>query len=278
MPRRVPESDPGEMFGLGEAFLPLSCGGCGRPERSGWCRACDRALAAATRSVRRALVAGEGADFPPVFAAAAYDGVLRAAVLAYKERGRRDLAPVLGVPLGVVVRHAAASAGTGVLLVPVPASGAAVRRRGFDHVRLVLTASAGLPPPSDVLRWTRRARDQGELGAAQRISNVTGALRVRLPRRPERATAAGPAPVVVLVDDVVTTGSTLREAVRACRSGGFVVAAAVALAATRSSRVSGSAHLRQPTARMGRTWLWSEGERSDDGQAGISMTSMKRFP
>jgi predicted amidophosphoribosyltransferase len=128
--------------------------------------------------------------------------------------------------------------------VPVPASGAAVRRRGFDHVRLLLTAAAGLPPPSDVLRWTRRARDQGELGAAQRISNVTGALRVRLSRRPEWATAPGGAPVVVLVDDVVTTGSTLREAVRACRSGGFVVAAAVALAATRSVHVSGSVHLR----------------------------------
>ena len=256
------------MLGLGDAFLPLSCAGCGRPERSGWCRGCDRALAAATRSPRRAIPAGGGVDLPPVFVAAAYGGVLRAAVLAYKERGRRDLAPVLGVPLGVVVRYAAASASAPVLIVPVPASRAAVRRRGFDHVRLAVTAAPGLPPPTDLLRWTRRVRDQGELGAAQRISNVSGALRVRPRRRSERATAAGPAPVLVLVDDVVTTGSTLREAVRACRSGGFVVAAAVALAATRSVRVAGSAHLRQPPAQMDRTWLWSEDERSEEVRPG----------
>ena len=71
-----------------------------------------------------------------------------------------------------------------------------------------------------------RVRDQSLLGAAERAANLAGSMRcrrgVRLPRG-----------VVVLVDDVLTTGSTAREAQRALEQAGVSVSGIAVVAATR---------------------------------------------
>lgn len=64
-----------------------------------------------------------------ITAAGAYDGALRTALLAYKERGRRDLAEPLGTLLAQVVVVA-----SGTVPVPVPCSARTSRARGGDHV------------------------------------------------------------------------------------------------------------------------------------------------
>jgi predicted amidophosphoribosyltransferase len=163
---------------------------------------------------------------------ASYDGVTRAALLAFKERGRRDLAPALGARLAVAVTCAGRTAPEPVplLVVPVPASPAGRRQRGIDHVATLVRAAPGLPSPTSVLRWSRQVTDQTTLGSAARSANLAGALRADFPQ------ASGERrPAIVLVDDVVTTGSTLQEAARACRRAGFQVVGAAALAATRLS-------------------------------------------
>ena len=74
-----------------------------------------------------------------------------------------------------------------------------------------------------LLRSTRRPQDQAGLGQRARSDNLRGAFRAVLP-------AAGP---VVIVDDVVTTGATVREAQRALEEVGTLVTGSAALAATR---------------------------------------------
>jgi predicted amidophosphoribosyltransferase len=74
-----------------------------------------------------------------------------------------------------------------------------------------------------LLRASRQTRDQAELDAASRFANRTGSLTAR---------GAGAGRVVLLVDDIVTTGATLFEAERALRAGGHTVLGAVALART----------------------------------------------
>ena len=72
-----------------------------------------------------------------------------------------------------------------------------------------------------------RPEDQAGLGAAQRRANLEGRFRARAPR------SSRPAGAVLLVDDVVTSGATLREAQRALEESGWSPRAAVTLAATR---------------------------------------------
>jgi predicted amidophosphoribosyltransferase len=92
----------------------------------------------------------------------------------------------------------------------VPSSAAALRARGRDHVReltrcaVAELAAAGLRVgEARVLRRTGRVRDSAGLSAAQRRANLSGTFGLR---------GAVPGGVIVLVDDVVTSGATLTEA------------------------------------------------------------------
>jgi predicted amidophosphoribosyltransferase len=124
----------------------------------------------------------------------------------------------------------------GVTLVPVPSSPAAVRARGRDATAAIAEATArrlrrrtgrrvGV---ARLLRPVRRLADQSELSAGERRRNLAGAYAVRPGRIPRQPTA------VVLVDDLVTTGSSLAEARRAVSAAGLpLVGAAVIAAAVR---------------------------------------------
>lgn len=160
-----------------------------------------------------------------MWVAAAYAAPVSSLLLAYKERGARPLAAPLGSALGAAVR--AASGGRPVSVVPVPSSAAARRRRGTDVLLALATRAAresGAPlGPERALALVRRPRDQAGLGARERAANLRGAMVLR---------GRAPALPVVVVDDVVTTGATAGEAVRALRAAGCEVIGIAAVAAT----------------------------------------------
>jgi predicted amidophosphoribosyltransferase len=202
-----------------DLVLPRGCAGCGSPGTD----VCAGCLAALTGPPHRAGPRPRPAGLPEVVAAAAYDGPVRALLLAHKERGRLGLAGPLGAALAGAV--AALGAPPEALLVPVPSSAAAVRARGQDHA-LRLARSAGRAsgrPATPLLVATRPVADQSGLSAGQRAANLAGALRAR--RRLDGLP-------VVLVDDVVTTGATLAEAARALTAAGADVRGAAVVAAT----------------------------------------------
>jgi predicted amidophosphoribosyltransferase len=163
------------------------------------------------------------------WAAAPYDGAIRTALLAYKERGRRDLAGLLGVLLARAVT-AALTAGPAppgrVVLVPVPSARSVAAARGGDHVlRLARRAAprCGVRVAGRALTLTRAVHDSAGLSPDQRTRNVAGALAAR---------AARPGLAAVIVDDIVTTGATVREAHRALVAAGWPVLGAAVVAAT----------------------------------------------
>ena len=193
---------------LADLVLPRTCAGCGIPGAV-LCRRCGRLLTRPHLAAPRRFPVG----FPPTVAAGAYDGPVRAAVLAFKERGRAELGRALGTALALAVAGvvAGAPAGAPVLLVPVPPSAAGLRSRGRDHVRELTRCAvtelraAGVPAgEARLLRRRGRVRDSAGLSAAQRRANLAGTF-----------VPAGTAPsrgLLVLVDDVVTSGATLTEA------------------------------------------------------------------
>jgi predicted amidophosphoribosyltransferase len=156
-------------------------------------------------------------------------------IVAWKERGRADLTPVLVQRLKVALSVLAGD--DAVALVPVPARRGAVRTRGVD---VVLEAAQQLSSEqvlvAPVLHHTHRSRDQAGLGATERGTNVHFTLSVRNARHLVRAMDRERH--VVLVDDVYTTGSTAREAVRALSAAGIATSGVVtmAVAGLRSGR------------------------------------------
>ncbi|HEX6446533.1 MAG TPA: phosphoribosyltransferase family protein, partial [Streptosporangiales bacterium] len=198
-----------------DLVVPQWCAGCGRVP-GGLCGACAARLAV-PRAVGRAVP-----GVPSVHAAAVYDGPVRAAVIAYKERGRLALAAPLGAALGRAVDAAAANAPPGepVLLVPVPTTSARRRERGYDALHQLVVHAVREPGGRDVralpvLRHVRAVADQAGLDARARSANLAGALSVLPGREPAVRGRA-----VIVVDDVLTTGATLAECARALRAAG----------------------------------------------------------
>lgn len=224
------------VAGLVDLVLPRTCAGCAVPGPV-LCARCAGLLTRPHVATPRRFPEG----FPPTVAAGSYGGPVRPAVIAFKERGRAELVRPLGTALALAVAAVASGvpdAPGPLRLVPVPSSRAALRSRGRDHVgeltrrAVVELRSAGVPAAEARLLQRRgRVRDSAELSTAQRRANLAGTFEL------DRRVLPAGSGLLVLVDDVVTSGATLTEAAavlaRTLAPGGPPVLAAVVAATPR---------------------------------------------
>ncbi|MEN9803316.1 MAG: hypothetical protein RIS41_163 [Actinomycetota bacterium] len=158
------------------------------------------------------------ATHPPIVSALAYDGDVRRRVVDMKYGGRRSFARMLARQLADAVR--ADGDDRFDVVTWAPTSSSRRRRRGFDQAQLIarfVARELGVPCRRLLVRQTRQA----QTGRSRRARLVGPRFRARATRRPLR---------VLVVDDVVTTGSTLRAAAHALTASGWgdVTLAAVA--------------------------------------------------
>jgi ComF family protein len=239
------------LAGLVELAFPALCCCCGRPLGPGtadFCPACCAALTAdagphCPRCADR-LGPFEAADttgcarcrhlrwhFDASVRLGPYQHFWKYVVLRCKHLGGELLAEALGGLLAS--QHAqrwselAGAAGAAVVVVPVPLHWTRRLLRGYNQAAALATGLArrrGWPCEPWALRRTRSTGWQSERTFEQRSANVRGAFALAV------APARIQGRVVILVDDVYTSGSTLSECARLLRRAGAVrvVAAVVA--------------------------------------------------
>jgi ComF family protein len=191
-----------------EILFPLACVGC-RRLGTALCEVCRPP--GAPRSARAGPLSVE--------AVGPYAGALRRAILAFK-RGRRDVGAALGE---LFAERLGGHVPAGVVLVPVPTVAARRRERAFDQSAVLAQALAvpGGIPVLGALRQTSRDAQRGRSRAAR--------LRAR-----GRFACTAPSLVagtrIVLVDDVMTTGATLRDCAATLECSGAIVRSAYVVA------------------------------------------------
>jgi predicted amidophosphoribosyltransferase len=191
------------------------------------CAPCLAGLRGRVRTVATA------SDLPVTTAVLNYEDDGRTLILEYKERGNRGLTPMLGTLLADATEpHLSQPTAGAAVMVPVPSHRWSAR--GFDAlggiVRAAGHALAARGRPVLVRPWLETATTYHplkDLSRDERRRRIEGAFRV--PARVQRHSRP-PANGVIVVDDVLTTGATLGEAVRSLTGAGIPVAGAAVVA------------------------------------------------
>lgn len=211
---------------LVDLVLPPACAGCGRYGES-LCGTCRASLRRASREADRFMAADPGivvGDALQVgLAAFAYEGALRRALQRLKYGGAARLAEPLALACREDFARLLALVGRAPL-VPVPVHTSRLRQRGYNQAALLARSLAREHDLRvlDLLVRRLHTTEQHRLNRAGRLRNLQRAFVLHGSVRPP--------PVVILVDDILTTSATLEACAAvlltagASRVGGFALA------------------------------------------------------
>ena len=198
------------LAALGSFLAPPQCVLCDQPGLIGPIDLCAACLADLPRAAPGGSFRAE--SFELVCCPWSFEFPVDSLVRALKFRGERCHARILGTLLARERRRAAAPLPD--LVVPVPLHPLRLRERGYNQAAELARFAArelSLPLDCTALRRTRATCEQTGLRSGARVANVSGAFAVTRPLRGLR---------LALVDDVVTTGSTVGAAFAALEAAG----------------------------------------------------------
>ncbi|MGB8889575.1 MAG: ComF family protein [Candidatus Korobacteraceae bacterium] len=226
------------IFGI---LFPSDCRLCHTPldnlSRIPVCRECLAAIkpvrapqcvVCGDRLVSAQLLMGDGRcancrDFEPEFERAVsfaeYEDGVRGLIHLLKYEGVTPVAGLLGSMLAEAMRELLAGReAVNPLLIPVPLHLSRRQSRGFNQAELIARAAGKCLSPrlevaTGILRRKRDTLSQVGLSCEERRQNVQGAFRISDPARVKGR-------ILIVVDDVMTTGATLSECAGVLKQAG----------------------------------------------------------
>lgn len=189
-----------------DLIFPATCGNCGRVDFR-FCPGCLQELE--LLPINAHLEKGEELD--ALLATGLHRGLLQNAVQAFKYDGVTELSESLAARLieALLARNWQID-----VIVPVPLFADREAERGYNQSTLLsehLASAMGISSRADWLERVRHTKQQALLSEAERRENVRDAFEAN-----EEVKDLS----ILLVDDVITTGSTLRECARALKAKG----------------------------------------------------------
>ena len=206
-----------------ELFYPSRCAFCGKCVKSGegMCIQCEKLLPYTGENNRKQHFANVELCVSPLY----YEGAVRKALLRYKFAGAASYSRIFAKISAKCIDETQISCD---IITWVSLSRKRRRRRGYDQAQLLAESAAkelGLPCEG-LLKKTRDNPAQSSLkDAAARKANVIGIYDAIHPEIIDGAS-------ILLVDDILTTGATLRECVRVLRDAGAARVLCATLAAS----------------------------------------------
>lgn len=204
------------LLALSDLIFPARCLGC-RQLGIGICSTCRVSW---HPHIYRTAIAADGFSFP-VYSAVAYSPVAQRVLLGAKESALHDADRLILQALSHSLSYFYSEIGIADL-VPIPSRKANTRKRGRDFI-LEQTHAISQSPRVQVraiLSHSRKVKDQTTLNSGSRELNLSQSMSCR-----EQGDSSSTP--VIIIDDLVTSGATLREAGRALHRAGYTVTGAV---------------------------------------------------
>jgi ComF family protein len=203
--------------------LQSPCALCDRPARNVFCPDCTRRL----QACRHPAAALHVAQLPPLYGWGRYESTLKQSLAQLKYNHRPLIAEPLGqwlgdlwLGLGPLDRR--------VWAVPIPLHGDRQRQRGYNQAERIARSFCqvtGMPLRAEGLIRTQSTTAQFGLSRRQRHENLQNVFQLGPDLQKQT-----PVKEIVLVDDIFTTGATVRSAIETLGRSGFTVAALVMVA------------------------------------------------
>lgn len=190
------------------------------------CEQCGDLVSPANRLCQRCLEGNR--QFEKLRSWGLYQGALRKAIHRFKFDGDQSLAETFSHPM---VDMLARQTWSIELITAAPLHRHNRHRRGFNQagsLAYALSLLANLPYERDALNWKKEVISQVGLTREEREANVDHAI--------EAKTSSVNEKIILVVDDITTTGATIDECARACRQAGAVKVYGLTLARAVYSR------------------------------------------
>ena len=219
------------MFkGLLSLFLKSNCPLCQRPAESTICHDCERKLQAS--QLRNPLQFWR--QDLPLFVWGHYEGQLKRAIAVFKYENHPELGEFFGYNLGENwLKCNLLKKNPQLTVIPVPLHVEKQKERGFNQAEVIAKAFCHItryPLHNEGLVRIRNTDALFNLNPQERQSEIKQAFRLGqgFPQPPRKQP-------ILLVDDIYTTGTTVRECVNVLNAHQFPVLGIVAIASARRS-------------------------------------------
>ncbi|EAW35804.1 ComF family protein [Lyngbya sp. PCC 8106] len=212
-------------------FFKPNCPLCDRPADTQLCPYCQKQILRC-QLPRGKQFSGE----VPLLVWGQYKGALKQAIVAMKYNNHPEVAQPLGYWLAETWLNTSQFNSSNInnqrlVVVPIPMFSEKQKKRGFNQAELLARSFCqvtGLPLKSQGLERIRDTKAQFGLSAQQRQDNLKDAFRLGKDLRQSQANS------VLIVDDIYTTGATIKAAIEAFRQQKITVAGILAIATTKS--------------------------------------------